>query len=105
VAFAEDEHAVGYLGPGGEHEPFRMSTRARTSGRDLQSLDAGAGQGSVEGIGELPSAIADQEPEVGGAVSEVHQEVADLLGSPGAVRVGGDPEDVHVTAADLSHRQ
>jgi len=91
VAFAEDEHAIGYLGPGGEHEPFRISIRARTSGRDLQGLDAGAGQGSVERIGELPSPIADQEPEVGGVIAEVHREVADLLGGPRPVRVGGDP--------------
>jgi hypothetical protein len=35
VAFTEDQHPVGDLGPGGEHETFRISIRARTSGRDL----------------------------------------------------------------------
>ena len=25
MPFAEDEHPVGELGPGGEHEPFRIS--------------------------------------------------------------------------------
>ncbi len=29
MPFAEDEHPVGDLGPGGEHEPFRLSVRAR----------------------------------------------------------------------------
>ena len=28
MPFAEDEHPVGDLGPGGEHEPFRISVRA-----------------------------------------------------------------------------
>jgi hypothetical protein len=35
----------------------------------------------------------------------VHQEVADLLRCPGTVRVSGDPDDVHVTAAYLYDEQ
>jgi hypothetical protein len=49
MPFAEDEHPVGDLGPGGEHEPFRVSVRARAARWDLHGLDAGAGQGRVEG--------------------------------------------------------
>jgi hypothetical protein len=41
----------------------------------------------------------------GGAVVEVHQEVAGLLGSPGSGRVAGRPEDVHVAAADFQGEQ
>ena len=37
----------------------------------------------------------------GGAVVEVHQQVAGLLGGPGSGRVAGRPEDVHVAAADF----
>jgi flagellar motor protein MotB len=55
------------------------------------------------GCGELPGAVADQEPEARGVVAEVHQEVADLLGGPGTVRVRGHAEDVYVTGADLDH--
>ena len=90
VPRAEDQHPVGDLGPGGEHEPLRKCVRPRAWGRDLHGLDAGGGQGRVERIGELPGAVAEQEPEAGGAVPEVHQQVADLLGSPPAVRMGGD---------------
>ena len=43
--------------------------------------------------------------QVRGAAAEVHQEIADLLGSPGPVRVRGDPEDVHVTRTDLDNEQ
>ena len=105
MSFAEDEHAVGDLGPGGEHEPFRISIRAGTSGADLHGGDAGTDQDRVKGAGELPGAVADQEPEVRGAIAEVHREVADLLGELRTVRIGGDPEDVHVAAADLHDEQ
>jgi len=40
---AEDQHPVGDLGPGGEHEPFGIGVRARAAGRDLHDLDAGIG--------------------------------------------------------------
>jgi hypothetical protein len=69
VSFAGDQHPVGDLGPGGEHEPFGIGVRAGASGRDFQGLDAGAGQGRVERFGELPGAVADQEPEVRCAVT------------------------------------
>jgi hypothetical protein len=42
---AENRHPVGDPGPGGEHELFRIRIRARTSRRDLHSLDADSGQG------------------------------------------------------------
>jgi hypothetical protein len=105
VPFAEDEHLVDDLGPGGEHEPFRVSVRARAAGRDLHGLDAGIVQDGVKRRGELPGPITDQEPEAGGAITEIHQEVADLLDSPGPVRVRGDTEDAHVTAAYIHDEQ
>src|SRR5690348_2658001 len=68
VPFAEDQYPVGDLGPGGEDESFGVSVRARTAGRDLRCRGAGAGQGRVEGAGDLPGAVAGQEPEVRGPV-------------------------------------
>src|SRR5215831_8272620 len=70
VPFAEDQHPVGEFGPGGEDEPFGMSVRARTAEWDLRCRDADAGQSRVEGVGKLPGAVADQEPEVRGPVTE-----------------------------------
>lgn len=40
MSFAENRHPVGDPSPGGEHEPFRISIRARTSRRNLHGLDA-----------------------------------------------------------------
>ena len=62
MSFAEDQHPVGDLGPGGEHESFGVSIRARASGLNLRCGDANAGQDRVEGFGELPGAVADQDP-------------------------------------------
>jgi len=105
VSFAEDQHPVADLGPDGQHEPFRKGVRARASGRDLHGLDASFCQDGVERFGELPGPVADQEPEARGAVTQVHQEIPDLLGRPRPVRVRGDPGDVHVAAADLHDEQ
>ena len=105
VPFTEDQHPVGHLRPGGEHKPFRICIRARAPGRDLHGLDAGAGQDRVEGCGELPGPVADQEPEVRGPITEIHQEITDLLHRPRPVRVRGDPENVHVAAVHLYDEQ
>jgi hypothetical protein len=105
VWFTEDQHSVGHLGPGGEHETFGIGVRTGTSGRDLHHLDTGAGQGGVERCCELPGPVADQEPEVRGPITEVHQEITDLLGSPQPVRVCCDPEDVHAAGADFDDEQ
>jgi hypothetical protein len=105
VPFAEGEHPVDDPGPGGEHEPFRKGVRPRASGRDLHCLDTGGGEDRVERIGELPGAVTDQEVELCGAVPGVHQEVADLLGGPWAVWMGGDPEDMNVAGAGFDDEQ
>jgi hypothetical protein len=52
VAFAEDEHPVGGLGPGGEDEPFGIGVGTRTPGRNLYAVDAGAGQNRIKGSSE-----------------------------------------------------
>jgi hypothetical protein len=47
MPLAEDEHPVGDLGAGGEHEPFRVSVRGRAAGRDLHGFDTSSGQDRV----------------------------------------------------------
>ena len=48
VPFAEGEHPVGDLCPGGEHESSRVSVRARAAGRDLHGLDTRVSQDCVK---------------------------------------------------------
>jgi hypothetical protein len=57
--------------------------RSRTSSWNLRGGDAGPGQDAVEGGGELTGPVADEKPECGGMVVEVHQQGPDdLLGGP-----------------------
>ena len=67
--------------------------------------DVGAGEHGVEGGGELAVPVADQEPELLGAVTEVDQQVAGLLDGPGAGGMGGDPGEVDAAAAVLDHHE
>jgi hypothetical protein len=101
VAFAEDQDAVGELGSGGEDESFGEAVRPRTLRWDPHSVDSCAGQDAVERCRELAGPVADEEPEGGGTVVEVHQQVVGLLGGPGSGRMAGRPEDVHVPAVDF----
>jgi hypothetical protein len=105
MSLAEDQHPVGDLRPDSEHEPFRISVRARVPGWDLHRLDSSVGQDRVKRLGELTGPITDQEPEVRSAITQIHQEVADLLDCPQAIGIGGYSEDVHVTATDLQDEQ
>jgi hypothetical protein len=46
-----------------------------------------------------------REPELLGAVAEVDQQVAGLLGDPSAGGVGGDSSEVYAAAAVLDHHE
>ena len=105
MSLTEDQHPVGRLCPGGEHKPLGISVRPRAPGRDPHRLDTGTGQDRVERFGELPGPVADQEPEVRGPITQIHEQIPDLLRGPRSIRVCGHPEDVHVAAADLHHEQ
>jgi hypothetical protein len=66
VSLAEDQRPVGDLGSDSQYEASGEAVRTRTPGRDLDHLDARISQHRVEGRRELPSPIADEEPEPGG---------------------------------------
>ena len=105
MLFAEDEHPVGDLGPGSEHEPFPVSVRARTLRRELDRFAAGIGQDRVERGAELPGPVPDQEPEAGGTITEVIRRFRICWVVHGPSGVCGHAADVHVTGADLHHEQ
>jgi hypothetical protein len=60
-----------------------------------QDADVAADEHGVEGGGELAVPVADQEPELVGSVAEVDEQVAGLLGGPGAGGAGGDAGEVY----------
>jgi len=105
VAGSGDEEVVEAFPAQGADEAFRDRVRAGCSYRGADDADVGAGEHSIERGGELAVPVADQEPEPVGAIAEVHQQVAGLLGHPGTGRVGGDPGEVHVAATVLDHEE
>src|SRR5258705_7376136 len=105
MSFVEDEHAVGELAAGGEDEPFRVGVGSWAAWWDLADGDSGVGQHGVEGGGELPGPVPDEDLELVGAVAQIHEQVTGGLGGPGSVGVGGDAEDMDVAAADLDDEE
>jgi len=105
VLLAEDQHPVGDLGPHGQHEALGEAVRSRTPRRDLDHLNSCVGYDRIEVGRELSGAVADEEPESGGMVAEVHDEVAGLLGGPGSVGMCGHAQHVQVAVADLEGEQ
>jgi hypothetical protein len=105
MPLAQNQHAVGEFGPGGEYEPRGVAVRPWATWRDLDRVDARVSQDGIEGGRELTSPVADEESEPADSVTEIHHEIADLLRGPPAVRVGRRAEDMDVAAADLQHEQ
>ena len=87
--------------------PTKRSAIALAPGphRCLDDADVDGGEDGVERGGELGVAIADKEPEAAAGVVEIHDEVAGLLGQPGAGGVGGDAEDVYPAGAVLDDEE
>ena len=79
--------------------PFARGAR---TGVRMMRMSAPANNG-VEAGRELGISVTDQESELLGAVTEVHQQVAGLLGDPSPAGVSGDPREVDAAAAVLDH--
>jgi hypothetical protein len=58
---------------------FRVSVRARAPGGNLHDLDTGTGQHHVKGRGELPGLSRTRNRKLTPLVTQIHQQVADLL--------------------------
>ena len=82
VAWSGDQQVVEAFAAQRADEALGDRVCARCSDGCADDADVGAGEDGVEGGGELRIAVADQEPELLGAVAEVDQQVAGLLGDP-----------------------
>ena len=92
VTLVVDQDPVGALGTDATNEPFRVAVRSRRLRGSPDRVDAFCGEHRVEGTGELGVSIADQKPEGRRSVAEIHDEVAGLLGRPGAIGVSVTPK-------------
>ena len=89
-------------------EPTKRSAIALARGARtgvLMMRTSIGGEDGVERGGELGVAVADQEPEAAAGVVEVHEQVAGLLGQPGAGGMRGDAEDVHPAGGVLDDEE
>ena len=72
VARSGDQEVVEAFAAQRADEAFGDGVRSRCPDRGADDADVGAGEHGVEGGGELAVPVADQEPELLGAVAEVH---------------------------------
>jgi hypothetical protein len=96
---------VGEFGSEGSHEPFGETVRPGATRWNPDHADAHIGQDRVKRRCELAGPVADEEPELGDAVAEIHDQVADLLGCPRAVRVRCRTQQMHGSAGDLQDEE
>jgi hypothetical protein len=89
-----DEHPIQQLATDRADPSLGHRVRAWRPHRRPQDSDALGGQDGIEGGGEVGVAIADQERELVDAAGQTDQQVAGLLGDPGAVGVDGDTGQV-----------
>ena len=88
MAAAEDEDPVEAVGADGSHPAFGVGVRVgRLHGR-ADHVEALGVEDLIERTAELRVAIVDQKSE-GLVTSELHDEVARLLGGPGSTRIRG----------------
>ena len=78
---------------------------ARGARTGLRMMRMSAPAKTASNGGELAVAVADQEPELLGLLAEVHEQVAGLLGDPGAGGMGGDAGEVHAAVAVFDHHE
>ena len=69
-------------------EAFGDGVRSWRLHRGANDADVGASEHCVEAGGELAVPVADQVAELLGAVAQVHDQVAGLLGDPGRLLDG-----------------
>jgi hypothetical protein len=105
VAWPGDQHAGEPFAAQRADEALGDRVRPRCPDWGADDGNVGAGEHRVEGGGEPGITVADQEPELLGAVTEVDEQVAGLLGDPGAGGMGGDPGEVYAAAAVLDHHE
>ena len=79
MPLAEDEHPVGDLGPGGEHEPFRISVHPRRLDRRADNPDARSLEHRIECGGEAGVPVVQDKICPCPGVFQVHEQVPGLL--------------------------
>ena len=105
VPLSEDQGAVEEFAADAADEAFGDRVGPRRPHRCLDDADVDGGEDRVECRRELGVAVTDEEPKPAAGVVEVHEQVAGLLGEPGAGGMRGDAEDVHAAGGVLDDEE
>jgi hypothetical protein len=105
VSVADDEDAVGAFAADGADPAFGDSVRAGRSYRCADDRDLFGSDDGVKAGDELGVSIADQETQLVNPITEIHQQIASLLGHPRPGRVGRDARQVHPAGAQFEEEQ
>jgi hypothetical protein len=105
VPFAVDEYPVGALSLCCAYPPLGVTVRAWGPRRGLDRRQVLACEDLAEGAGELGVAVPDEEAGGADPVSDIHEQVAGLLGCLCAAGVGGHAEDVHTPGSHFHDKQ
>ena len=100
-----DQHPVSHLRWDGADPAPGISVRRWAACRDRHHLDPAAGQHRVEGVGDLPGPVPDQEAEPGGALPKIGQQVPRLRHRPRSVGVRGHAKNVDVAGTGLDDEE
>ena len=96
MLLAEDQHPVGNLGPGGEHEPFRIGVRRGLRGGIFTASIPVSAKTALNASVNCPARSRTRKPEAGGATNPdgpwTVQQIRNLLMDLG----DGHAEDVHL---------
>ena len=94
MSSSEDEDAIEAVIADGPHPALSERVRVRCLHRSPDHIDPLGAEDVVEGAAELRVAIMDQQLELRLMLARLHDEVASLLGDPGAVGVGSAGDEL-----------
>jgi hypothetical protein len=97
--------AIGEFSSQGADEPFGKAVRLWATWGNSDHLDAHIGENSVERGGELAGPVAHEESKLGDAITQIHHEVAELLGGPSTVGMGGRAQQMYRSAGQLQDEE
>ena len=104
LAFVPDDCSIQQFVAEGADPSLGERVGLRRSRRDPNGGDARCCEDCVEGLGELPGSISNQESERV-VFAEPHHEIASCLGSPGAGGVGSDPCEMNPSCGVFDDEQ
>ncbi len=105
MAAPDEQQPIQALGAGGADPPFCVRVRGRRPHGRHQHLGTLRAEHVVEAAGELRVPVADQEAYLPSPLPQHQQQVAGLLGDPGAVGIGGHAGQVHTSRVQFDEEQ